>query len=296
MSAHSTGKRIALLSMLASALLAVGKIVLGILAGSTSVVADGVESAGDVLASGIVMFGLMVAARPPDENHPYGHGRFETLAGLAVGMLLAVTGAAICVGSLDRIREVHPPPANYAFIPLVVSIAVKSGLSALKFRFGRRLRSEALVADAWNDTVDILSGAVALSAVGLTLYDPARFLIADHVGGCGVGLIVIFLGLRVVRDTTLHLMDTMPEDGTMDEIRRIALTVPGALDVEKCFARKTGLQYHVDLHLEVDPDLTVRASHDIATAVRIKLKETLPYVADVLVHVEPHPGDSTIEA
>jgi cation diffusion facilitator family transporter len=296
MSAHATGKRIALLSMLASALLAAAKIALGILAGSTSVVADGVESAGDVLASGIVMFGLMVAARPPDENHPYGHGRFETLAGLAVGMLLAVTGTAICVGSLDRIREVHPPPAGYAFIPLLVSITVKGALSAVKFRYGRRLRSEALVADAWNDTVDILSGVVALCAVGLTLYDPARFLIADHVGGCAVGLIVIFLGLRVARETTLHLVDTMPEDGTMDEIRRIALTVPGALDVEKCFARRSGLQYHVDLHLEVDPDLTVRASHGIATAVRIKLKETLPYVADVLVHVEPHPVEPTIEA
>ena len=162
-------------------------------------------------------------------------------------------------------------------------------LSSMKFRVGRRIRSAALVADARNDRVDILSGTAALTALGLTLYDPSRFLAADHYGGFAVGLIVIFTGVRVVRETSLQLMDTMPDEALMSRIRAVALSVPGALGVEKCFARKTGLQYHVDLHLEVDPQITVRASHEIATQVRIALKERLDFIADVLVHVEPAP-------
>jgi cation diffusion facilitator family transporter len=166
---------------------------------------------------------------------------------------------------------------------------LKAFLSVYKMRTGRRIGSSALIADAWNDAVDMLSGGVALVAVGLAVLFPVACRHADPIGGVAVGVIIIVLGFRVVRETTLHLMDTMPEPAAMKAIRASARTVAGALDVEKCFARKTGLRYHVDLHLEVDPDLTVRASHAIAEQVRNKVKADLPWVADVLVHVEPHP-------
>ena len=292
--AHSEelGKKVSILSMGVSASLAVAKLVIGWLAGSTSVVADGFESAGDVAASGFILVGLTVAARPPDENHPYGHGRFETLTGLAVGIGLALVGALITFRSLQNLDATHPAPAGYAIWPLIASVLMKGALAAYKFRVGRRILSSALVADAWNDTVDILSGSVALFAVGLTLYDPSRFLAADHYGGAAVGLIVIVLGLQVIRETSLTLMDTMPDTAMMRDIREAALTIPGALDVEKCYARKTGLRYHVDLHLEVNPDLTVRRGHSIAEEVRNRVKERLPWVQDVLVHVEPY-GERT---
>jgi len=290
--AERLGARIALLSMFASGGLAAAKIAIGYAAGSTAVVADGVESASDVFASGIVLFGLTMAARPADEDHPYGHGRVETLTGLAVGLVLAFTGLAICLRSMERVGEVHAPPAAYVFWPLVASIVIKLGLSTMKFRIGKRIHSEALRADAWNDSVDILSAFAALTAVGLTIHDPVRFLAADHYGGFVVGLLVIFLGLRVVRDTSMQLMDTMPDDETMRRIRLVAHTVPGALAVEKCYARKTGMKYHVDLHLEVDPELTVRESHEIATRVRFHIIEELDWVADVLVHVEPYVPDT----
>lgn len=291
--ASRIGRRVAIASMAASGMLAVVKIVVGIWAGSTSVVADGVESASDVLASGMVFLGLLVAARPADANHPYGHGRFEILTGLGVGMILTGTGTAICVRSLERASQAHTTPHAYAIWALVLSIVVKSILSWTKFRFGRRIRSAALLADASNDSVDILSGFAALCALSLTLYDPARFLAADHYGGFAVGLLVILLGIRVVRDTAYELMDTMPEERRMAEIRAVALAAPGVLGVEKCFARKTGFQYHVDIHLEVDPHLTVWASHEIATQVRFKIRGQLDWVADVLVHVEPYPQRST---
>jgi cation diffusion facilitator family transporter len=288
--AEAVGKRISLISMGASGSLALVKLVVGLLAGSAAVVADGIESAGDVVASGLIWVGLWLASKPADENHPYGHGRVETLTGLGVGVGLAVVGMAIIARSLVGLDETHAPPARYAVWPLIASVFTKSGMSVWKFRVGRRIGSSALIADAWNDAVDILSGTVALVAVGLTLADPGRFLAADHWGGAAVGSIVVFLGFNVVRETSLSLIDTMPDEETMRTIRRSALKVPGALAVEKCFARKTGLRFHVDLHLEVAPEMTVRDSHCIAEEVRNKVKADLGWVADVLVHVEPHGG------
>ncbi|MHB8974467.1 MAG: cation diffusion facilitator family transporter [Pirellulaceae bacterium] len=287
------GRRVAILSIVASIALAVGNVTVGLFAGSTSVVATGLEFTGDILASVAVLMGMLMASKPADYNHPYGHGRFETLAGLAVGMILSAGGAGICWRSLQKVSEVHAPPSTYAVWPLLIAILIRSIMSTIKFKSGRRIQSASLVADAWNDAVDILSAAAALVALSLTLYDPSHFLAADHYGGCAVGLVVIVTGIRVIRDTSLDLTDTMPEEKALVEIREVAMSVSGVLGVEKCFARKTGLQHHVDLHLEVDPNITVQESHDIATSARIRLCEQLDWIADVLVHIEPAPGVAT---
>jgi cation diffusion facilitator family transporter len=284
------GRRVAIWSILASAVLASGNLTVGLLAGSTSVVATGLEFLGDVLTATVVLAGMLMAAKPADLDHPYGHGRFETLAGLVVGIILAGGGAGICFRSLLEVSKVHPPPSAYASFALIGAILVRSVMSTLKFRVGRRIQSSSLVADARNDAVDILSATAALVALGLTLSNPARFLAADHYGGFVVGLVVILTGLRVMRDASRDLMDTMPDGRSLDEIRAVVLRVHGVVGVEKCFARRTGLQHHVDIHLEVDPNLTVWESHDIAHQVRMKLCEELDWIADVLVHVEPAPG------
>lgn len=280
-------KQLAIFSIAASGLLSLINIAAGWRGGSTAATAAGVEFLGDVLASVVVLFGALLASRPADADHPYGHGRIETLAGLLVGLIVAAGGAGICIRSLAKIREVHPPPALYTMWTLCVAVVIKSVLATVKFHYGRHVRSASLVADAWNDAIDILSGMAALGAVALTLSDPARFLAADHYGGFAVGLLVIYTGIRVIRDSSLELIDTMPDPALMDQLRRHARTVEGVWGVEKVFARKTGLQYHVDLHLQVDPDLTVRSSHEIAATVRRTIRERLPTIADVLVHVEP---------
>ena len=284
-----TGQRIAIVGMAVSGALAVIKIIAGVMGHSTAVVADGFESAGDVFASGFVLLGLTVAALPADSNHPYGHGRAETLVGLFIGVVLAAAGGLISYRSLLKIHAGGPAPSFFVIWPLLLSAGMKSALAVTKLRFGKRVLSAALVADAWNDFTDVVSATAALIAVSLTLSDPVRFAAADHYGGFVVGVIVILTGLRVTRETASQLMDTMPGDALLNTIRDVALTVPGVSGVEKCYARKTGLQYHVDLHLEVDPEMTVRESHQIATDVRIRIKESLHWVADVLVHVEPAP-------
>ncbi len=285
----NTGQRVAVTGMVVSGGLAALKIGFGLTGHSSAVVADGLESGGDVFASGFVLLGLTIAAKPPDEDHPYGHGRIETLTGLMIGLFLAAGGSLISFSALQKLGEPHPPLAAYVVWPLFVSLLAKIGLSWLKFHYGRRLKSAALIADAWNDGVDTISAISALAAVGLALANPARFMDADRYGAFIVGLIVIFAGARVAHETAMQLIDTMPDDKLMQEVRRAAKSVAGVHGVEKCFARKTGLRYHVDLHLEVDPDLTVRQSHDIAHDVRQKIVADLDWVADVLVHVEPAP-------
>lgn len=285
-SQEATARRISAFSLAASAVLATVKISVGLSAGSTAVVSDGFESASDCLTSGLVLLGLWIAAKPSDSDHPYGHGRFEILTGLTIGVLLAVIGTGICLQSLNQRNAAHPLAA-YAIWPLLLSIVVKGFFASAKFRAARRTGSSSLQADAWHDLLDLSSGLVALAGLSLALLRP-EYVAADHWAGVGVGLIVIFVGLRVARETGLQLTDTMPDARQMSEIRAAAVRVPGAKGVEKCFARKTGLRYHVDLHLEVDPELTVRESHDIATAVRIGVKTEVPWVEDVLVHVEPY--------
>src|ERR1019366_8679977 len=162
-----TGQRVAVTGMLVSGALAAIKIVAGMSGHSTAVVADGLESAADVVASGFVLFGLTLAAKPADENHPYGYGRVETLTGLMIGLVLMVGGALISWNAIRRVGQPHEVLHTFVILPLVISLAAKTGLAALKFRFGRTLPSDALTADAWNDATDTISALAALAAAGL---------------------------------------------------------------------------------------------------------------------------------
>ena len=280
-------RQIAILGMVVSGLLAVMKIMAGWRGHSASVVADGFESAADVVASGLVLIGLILAARPADENHPYGHGRVETLTGLLLGFFLFA-----------------PEPSSHGTDsrgwgrarPLILDHDPARRLHLRQSR--ARLREVPSRQDHWEFVAYSRCRqrrhryplrTVALGALSLTLWRPVEFARADHYGAFAVGIIVIVTALRVMQQSSLHLMDTMPDDDAMADVRRVAMSV-GVKGVEKCFARKTGLQYHVDLHLEVDPHITVRSSHEIAQRVREKIRDEIPWVADVLVHVEPYEG------
>lgn len=286
-------RRVALVSVVANVVLSVGNMIVGYLGRSTSVFAAGAEFGADVVAAALVYTGLKIASKPADHDHPYGHGRAETLTGLLVGIILVLAGIGICWHSLRNYSLQHAPPSVSAVWPLLIAMIFKSVMMTAKFRIGRRIRSMALVSDGWNDAVDILSGGAALIALGLTLYLPEKFLAADHFGGFAVGLIVVGIGLRVGRDTSLELMDTMPPPELMSAIRSAALRVEDAVGVEKCWARKTGFQYHVGLHLEVDSRMSVAESHGVAERVRHQIRREVPSVADVLVHVEPSPTRPT---
>ena len=284
------GRRLALVSIAVSVALASLSIAVGLDAGSASVVAIGVEFAGDVLASAVVLVGLRVASRPPDDNHPYGHGRIETVAGLLVGLVLVMAGAGIAWRAVTGLSPQPTVPAFSAVVVLLVAIVARSAMAMQKFRVARQIGSLALRSDAWNDSVDILSAITGLVAVLLARSFPDSLLAADRAGAMVVGAIVVATGLGLTRTATLDLADTMPDPGMLADISRVALGVPGVAAVEKQFARKTGLQYHIDLHVEVDPEMSVRESHRIAHDVQKRITSALPWVAAVLVHVEPAGG------
>ncbi len=166
---------------------------------------------------------------------------------------------------------------------------MKSALAIWKFRVGKRTGSAGLTADAKHDMVDLLSsGRRPHRGPAVLLCARGRMPAADQYGGIIIGVVVIFMGVEVIRETVLQLSDVMPDAMQMDQVRRIAMSVPGALAVEKCFARKTGLRYHVDLHLEVDPYMSVSDSHELAHQVKLAVMSELDWVQDVLIHVEPH--------
>src|SRR4051812_38922473 len=167
----TSGQRVAITGMVVSGTLAVIKILAGLQGNSTAVFADGLESASDVFASGFVLLGLTLAAKPPDEDHPYGHGRLETLTGHLIGLGLSAAGALIAYGSLLKIGQPREAMASWVFWPLIVSLFAKCALATYKFRNGKKLKSDALKADAWNDAIDTLSALVALSVVGLSIQD-----------------------------------------------------------------------------------------------------------------------------
>lgn len=293
--ATQSALNIARASILAGLFLAIIKIAAGYLANSLAVIADGIESAGDVIASIILWLGLHMSAQPPDEDHPYGHGRFEILAGQAIGAFLIASGAILGWQAVLHLREPQATPQSFAIWTVVTSIAIKLGLARWKKSAAREFRSAALEADAANDWLDVLSGLVAIAALGLNLYDPNLFSHADATGGVIIAVLVVVLGFQVLRQSSWELLDTMPSPEMLAEIKACARAVPGALGIEKCLARKTGFQYHVDLHLEVASDLTVENAHRISGAVRSAIRKQIPWVADVLIHIEPAPSDNKVD-
>jgi cation diffusion facilitator family transporter len=175
-------------------------------------------------------------------------------------LILAAGGIGIAIARFQRVSEVHAPPRAYSADPLIFAILVRSVMSVIKFRVGRGIGSVSVIADAWNDAVDVLSAVAALRALVLTLFNPSKFLMADHYGGFAVGLFVIYTGLRVVRDVSLDLIDTMPPTTLIEKVRATAIRVHGVVGAEKVLGRKIGLQHQLDLHLEVDPNISVSAA------------------------------------
>jgi cation diffusion facilitator family transporter len=285
--AYRKGRQAAILGMIGSGLLAVLKITAGLWGHSTAVFSDGVESAMDVITSMVVLGGMTLALRPPDSNHPYGHGRAESIAGKTVSTILIVTGLLLALNSVLGLTSTKHPPELYAIATLVISIAVKSWLSTYKMNLGTKIESASLRADAWNDRVDVVSGFAALVGSGLAAYAPDRFLYADRLGGGLVALVILYTGIRVFRDTSLELMDTSPSDELMARVRGVVDQVDGVVALETCRGRKSGLGYFFDLHVEVDPNMKVSAAHQIAHEIKDRVRAEIPSVLDVLVHVEP---------
>ncbi len=268
--------------------LALIKLVTGIAGHSQALIADAIESLGDIFSSAIVWGGLTIASRPADENHPYGHGKAEPLAALAVAVMLIGAAAVIAVQAVGGIRAPHESPAAYTLVVLLVVVVIKESMYRYESRTARRIGSTAVIVDAWHHRSDALTSAVAAGGIAIALIGGEGYAVADDWAALAACLVIVINGLMFARSAVNELMDTTPDTSLIDSIQTDALEIEGAKFVEKVLVRKMGPHLYVDLHLEVDSTLTVREAHKIAHAVKDMIIRRWPRVADVLVHVEPH--------
>jgi cation diffusion facilitator family transporter len=282
-----TGARVALFGMLVNLIFAAAKILGGLFGHAYVLIADGIESALDVAGSFVIWGGLKFAARPPDETHPYGHGKAEPIAAaiVAIGVLAAAVGLAI-----ESVREIltpHHGPAPFTLGILIVVIVVKEILFRYVNRIGRHVESTAVQTDAWHHRSDALTSAAAFIGISVALIGGTGWQSADDWAALFACAVIAANGIRLLRPAFYEIMDTAPRGKFVRSIRRTARSVPGVIDVEKCRARKMGLDFYVDLHVGVDGSISVHEGHEIAHRVKSAIQQSDSRIADVLVHIEP---------
>lgn len=284
----SQGQRTWILGIAVNGGLAIIKLVAGIVGNSYALVADSVESLGDIFSSLIAWCGFAIGSRPADDNHPYGHGKAEPLAALAVAVMLCFAAMGIAWEAVHAMRTPHDAPAPYTLIVLIVTIVIKEAMFRFASRTGKDIDSSVILADAWHHRSDAITSLAAAVGITLTLLAGPAWITADEWAALLACLVIAGNGLRFVRHAIRELMDTAPPDAPLAEIRSSALTVQGARAIEKVLTRKVGPNWFVDLHLEVDGHVPVRDAHEIAHNVKDAIMHRLPAVADVLIHVEPY--------
>jgi cation diffusion facilitator family transporter len=279
--------RATFIGMASNAVLSAAKLAAGIVGHSHALVADAVESFADVFSSLIVWRGLVVAAVPADEDHPYGHGKAEPIAAAIVSVMLLFAAGWIALKAFAEVATPHPAPAPFTLAVLIVVVVVKEILFRFVRREGRAVDNLAVRTDAWHHRSDAITSFAAGIGISVSLLGGPGYEAADDWAAMAAACVIAWNGWRRLRPALNELMDTAPDRKIRDEIRQLAETIPGVARVEKCFVRKMGYQFYVDMHVQVDPQMTVLRSHEIAHAVKDKVRCTLPAVNDVLVHIEP---------
>ncbi len=279
------GIRSTRVGIVANGALAVLKCATGLIGHSFALVADGIESLSDVVSSSIVYWGLRVAIKPPDEDHPFGHGKAEPVAAVMVGVALIVAGLAIAGESIVLIRTPHPLPKSYTLWVLLSVVAIKAVLSRYVLGVSRKIESLALRGDAWHHFSDAITSSFAFIGISVALitHNP----MADDWAALCAAPIIIFGGWRQLMRPMAELLDTAPAPDLKQRVRQAARSQPEVIGLEKCFVRKVGFRYYVDLHVVVSGDLSVREGHRIAHDVENRILADVSQISAVIVHIEP---------
>jgi cation diffusion facilitator family transporter len=297
--ASRRGVRAAQVGILVNALLAGVKLLAGILGHTYALIADAVESSVDILSSLLVWAGLAVAARPPDEDHPYGHGKAEALAAAAVALMLLGAAAGIAFQAAREIRTPHQVPEPWTLGVLVGVVLVKGLLSRRVKKVGAAIGSTAVKADAWHHLSDALTSAAAFIGISIAVWGSryrggTGWAQADDWAALVASVVIAFNGILLMRPALHDLMDRMPGDEVVGAIRRAAEGVPGVLAIEKLAVRKAGLGYRVNLHVQAEPTMLLDQAHILSGRVKGAIQTSVPQVQAVLVHMEPS-GESRRE-
>jgi cation diffusion facilitator family transporter len=273
--------------MATNLVLACSKLAAGIFGHSHALVADAVESFADIFSSLIVWRALVVANEPPDEKHPYGHGKAEPIAAAIVSVMLVLAAGWIAIKSVGEISAPHQSPAPFTLVVLLAVVVVKEILFRRVLHTANAVDSAAVRSDAWHHRSDAITSLAAGIGISVALIGGKGYEAADDWAALVAAGVIAFNGLSLLRPALNELMDTAPDREVIDQIRAIAQTIPGVDAIDKCFVRKMGWQLFVDIHVVVDPQMTVERSHRIGHMVKDKLREQMSAVRDVLVHIEP---------
>ncbi|HTW49230.1 MAG TPA: cation diffusion facilitator family transporter [Acidobacteriaceae bacterium] len=279
------GLRSSLISIASNFVLAACKCVAGVLGHSFALVADGIESLTDVFSSTVVYLGLRVAIKPPDKEHPYGHGKAEPVAAATVSLAMAAAGLGIAIESIVLLRTPHPLPLEYTLWVLLAVFGIKLLLTRYVSSVAHSIDSTAVRSDAWHHLSDAITSLFAFIGISVALL--TKDYRADDWAALCAAPVILFNAWRQIRTPMDEILDTAPPPEIEHHVRAAAAAVPGVVGLEKCFVRKVGFRYYVDLHVVVDGNLTVRSGHAISHKVEDRVLADVDRVARVLVHIEP---------
>jgi cation diffusion facilitator family transporter len=281
-------------SIVGNASLAAIKGFAGFFGNSYALIADAIESATDIFSSFLVLFGLKYASRPADKNHPYGHGRAEPLITFLVVGLLITSATIIAYESIKNIGTPHELPKLWTLFVLIPLIIWKEISFQLVMKKAKETNSSSLKADAWHHRSDAITSVAALIGISIALYFGKGYETADDWAALFASGFILYNSYKIFRPALGEIMDEHFYDDLIDDIRKVSLKVDGVIATEKCFIRKAGMKYHVDLHATVDANITVKHGHAIAHKLKDTLRNDIPQLGHVLIHIEPdEPKDSS---
>jgi len=267
--------------------LVVLKVSVGWLGRSQALIADGVHSLSDLLSDLVVLLGLKWGRKEEDESHPFGHARIETVAGMLTGLILVGTGIVLAYRAVTAIyQHSESTPGLALIIAAAISIVLKEGLYWYTIKVGRRIRSLAVIANAWHHRSDAFSSVAVLIGVTGAYLSPSWHM-ADAYAALVVTFFIAKVGLELMWSAAKEVIDTAPDEAAVTQVRLTAMTVPGVRQTHDIRARLSGSRIFAEIHIVVDPDLTVRAGHQIADNVKERLLTEVAGMARVIVHVDP---------
>lgn len=287
MNNEQTAIRTTYFSIVGNASLAIIKGLAGFFGNSYALIADAIESTADIFSSFLVLFGLKYASRPADKNHPYGHGRAEPLITFLVVGFLITSATIIAYESIKNIGTPHELPKIWTLFVLIPLIIWKEISFQLVIRKAKETNSSSLKADAWHHRSDAITSIAALIGISIALYFGDGYETADDWAALFASGLILYNSYKIFRPALGEIMDEHLYDDLVADIRKVSLSCAGVVATEKCFVRKAGMKYHVELHAIVQADITVKYGHEIAHNLKDTLLNDIPQLGHVLIHIEP---------
>lgn len=284
------GIRLAQLGLLANGVLALVKLVAGVLGNSYALIADAVESIADLFSSLIVWGGLRVAARDADDRYPFGYGKAEAISAMIVGLMLLAAAVGIAIEAVREILRPIRTPAPFTLVVLIVVVAVKAALFRVVNRSARDSGSPAVTADAWHHRADAMSSAAAFIGISIAVLGGPGWETADAWAALFASVLILYNGLGIMRPSVQELMDRSPSEEMLRAVDAAAHAVEGVLATEKLKARKSGTRFLLEVHVQAEPSLSLQEAHILSGKVKRAIRSAVPSVQDVLVHMEPFEG------